>query len=96
MAVKEVVVYYVVHESALGGLAASSASMDAFLATRAGFVRRTRHADAKAPTRFMDIVEWDSLEAAEAAALAAETDASVAPFMQAIAAVDMMSHFTAV
>lgn len=93
MAVKEVVVY-VVHESALARLAEASAAMAAFLATRAGFVRRAVHRDAKVPRRFMDIVEWSSLEEAEAAALAAEKEESVAPFMQAIASIDMMSHFS--
>ena len=94
MAVKEVVVY-VVHETALGGVAEASAAMDAFLATQAGFVRRTRHADAKVPLQFMDIVEWESLEEAERAAQAVEKEESVAAFMQAIASVVMMSHFSA-
>lgn len=92
MAVKEVVVY-LVHESALGGLAEASAAMDAFLATCAGFVRRTVHTDAKVPNRRMDIVEWGSLEEAEQAAQAAGKEESVAPFMRAIASIDMMSHF---
>jgi hypothetical protein len=94
MVVKEVVVY-TVHEHALGGLAAASAAMDAFLATRAGYIRRAVHADAKVPNRFMDIVEWNSLEEAEQAAQAVETEESVAAFMQAIASIDFMSHFTA-
>jgi hypothetical protein len=89
---KEVVVYTVL-ESALPSLAAASAAMDAFLATRAGFLRRTVHADVKAPHRFMDIVEWRSLEEAEQAAHAAETEQSVKAFMKAIASVDLMSHF---
>ena len=92
MVVKEVVVY-VVHESALAHLAEASAAMETFLASRAGFQRRTVHRDAKAPCRFMDIVEWRSLEEAEAAALAAEKEESVAAFMQAIASIDLMSHF---
>jgi len=92
MAVKEVVVY-TVHEGAMGGLAEASAAMAAFLATRAGFVRRTVHTDAKVPNRFMDVVEWNSLEEAEQAAQAAETEESVANFMQAIASIEMMSHF---
>ena len=92
MAVKEIVVY-TVHESALAGLAAASASMEAFLATRAGFLRRSVLRDAKIPLRFIDIVEWSSLEVAEAAAQAVEQEQSVAAFMQAIASVDMMSHF---
>jgi quinol monooxygenase YgiN len=91
-AVKEVVVY-VVHESALATLAEASAAMQAFLATRAGFHRRTVHRDAKNAHRFMDIVEWSSLAEAEAAAQAAETEASVAAFMAAISNVEMMNHF---
>ena len=94
MPVKEVVVY-VVHESALGGLAEASAAMSTFLATRAGFVRRTVHPDARAPNRFMDIVEWASLQEAEQAAQAAEKEESVAAFMAAIALIDLMSHFAA-
>lgn len=94
MAVKEVVVY-VVHESALAHLAEASAAMEAFLATRAGFVRRAVHRDVKVPRRFMDVVEWRSLEEAEAAAQAAEKEESVAAFMQAIASIDIMSHFSA-
>jgi hypothetical protein len=90
--VKEMVVY-VVHESALGGLAEASAAMDAYLATRAGFVRRTVHPDAKVPNRFMDIVEWGSLEEAEQAAQAAETEESVSAFMQAILSIDFTGHF---
>ena len=86
---------YTVHESALKNLAEASAAMDAFLATRAGFVRRTVHRDAKAPSRFMDIVEWDSLQEAEQAAQAAEKEESVSAFMLAIASVDLMSHFAA-
>jgi hypothetical protein len=92
MAIKEVVVY-TVHESALADLAAASAAMDSFLATYAGFVRRTVHADVKTPNRFMDIVEWLSLEEAEQAAQAVEKEPSVVAFMQAIASIDMMSHF---
>jgi hypothetical protein len=93
MPVKEVVVY-TVHETALGGLREASAAMDAFLAARAGFVSRAVHADARVPRRFMDIVEWNSLEEAEQAAQAAEKEESVAAFMQAIASIDMMSHFS--
>ncbi len=93
MAVKEVVVY-VVHESAQAHLAEASAAMGAFLATRAGFLRRTVHRDVKNPARFMDIVEWNTLEEAEAAALAVEKEESVAVFMQAIASIDLMSHFS--
>ena len=63
MAVKEVVVY-VVHEHALSGFDEASASMLAFLATRAGFLRRTVHRDAKNPRTYMDIVEWNSVEEA--------------------------------
>ena len=94
MAVKEVVVY-TVHEHAVAGLAAASATMDAFLATHSGFVRRTVHADAKTPNRFMDTVEWLSLAEAEQAARAVETEPSIVVFMQAIASIDMMSHFVA-
>jgi hypothetical protein len=94
MAVKEVVVY-TVHEHALAGLASASASMDAFLATQAGYVRRAVHADAKTPNRFMDIVEWNSLQEAELAASAVESEPSVVVFLQAIASIDMMSHFVA-
>ena len=67
--------------------------MDAFLSTREGFLKRTVHRDAKDPRRFMDIVEWRSLVEAEAAALEVEKEESVAAFMQAIASVDVMSHF---
>jgi len=91
--VKEVVVY-LVHESSLAHLAETSAAMDVFLATRAGFVRRVVHRDAKVPNRYMDIVEWNSLEEAELAAQAVEKEESVAIFMQSIASVDLMSHFT--
>ncbi len=91
-AVKEVVVY-VVHESALPLLAAASASMDAFLATRAGFRGRTVHRDVKSPLRWMDVVEWASLAEAEAAAQAAEKEESVAGFFSAIASIDLMSHW---
>ena len=94
MVFKEVVVY-IVHEHALGGLAAASAAMDAFLATRSGFLGRAVHADAKVPNRFMDMVEWSSLQEAERAAQAVETEESVVCFMQAIASIDLMSHFTA-
>lgn len=45
------------------------------------------------PLRFMDIVEWNSLEEAEAAAMAVEKEETVAAFMQAIASIEMMSHF---
>ncbi len=86
---------YVVHESALGGLAEASAAMGAFLATRAGFLRRSVHPDAKVPCRIMDIVEWASLEEAEQAALAAEKEESVSSFMLAIASIDLMGHFAA-
>ncbi len=41
----------------------------------------------------MDIVEWRSLVEAEAAALEVEKEESVAALMQAIASVDVMSHF---
>ena len=92
--VKEVVVY-TVHEGSLGGLAAASAAMDSFLSTRPGFLRRTVHPDAKAPNRFMDIVEWGSLQEAEQAAQAAETEESVSAFMAAIASIDFMGHFAA-
>jgi hypothetical protein len=92
MVVKEVVVY-VVHERDLSHLAAASAAMDAFLSTREGFLKRTVHRDAKDPRRFMDIVELRSLVEAEAAALEVEKEESVAAFMQAIASVDVMSHF---
>lgn len=91
--VKEVVVY-LVHESSLAHLAEASAAMDVFLATRAGFVRRVVHGDAKIPNRYMDIVEWNSLEEAEQAAQAAEKEESVATFMQSIASIDLVSHFT--
>lgn len=91
--VKEVVVY-LVHESSLAHLAEASAAMDVFLATRAGFVRRVVHRDAKIPNRYMDIVEWNSLEEAEQAAQAAEKEESVATFMQSIASIDLVSHFT--
>jgi len=91
--VKEVVVY-LVHESSLAHLAEASAALDVFLATRAGFVRRVVHRDAKVPNRYMDIVEWNSLEEAELAAQAVEKEESVAIFMQSIASVDLMSHFT--
>jgi hypothetical protein len=94
MAVKEVVVY-VVHEAARRGLAEASAAMDAFLATRPGFVRRSVHSDVKVPNRFMDIVEWNSLEEAEQAAQAVEKEESVAAFMQAIDSIVVMSHFAA-
>ena len=86
---------YVVHEGALAHLAEASAAMEAFLASRAGFVQRVVHRDVKAPRRFMDIVEWRSLEEAEAAAQAAEKEESVAAFMQAIESIDVMSHFSA-
>lgn len=94
MAVVKEVVVYVVHESALARLGAASASMEAFLATRAGFLRRSVLRDAKLPCRFMDIVEWRSLEEAEAAALAVEKEETVAAFLQAIASIDVMSHFS--
>ena len=58
-----------------------------------GKLKRTVHRDAKDPRRFMDIVEWRSLVEAEAAALEVEKEESVAAFMQAIASVDVMSHF---
>jgi hypothetical protein len=93
MAVVKEVVVYVVHESALSHLGAASAAMEAFLATRAGFLRRAVHRDARVPLRFMDIVEWNSLEEAEAAALAVEKEETVAAFMQAIASIEIMSHF---
>lgn len=93
-AIKEVVIY-VVHESALPHLAAASASMEAFLATRAGFLRRSVHRDAKNALRFMDVVEWASLAEAEAAAQAAEKEESVATFFAAIASIETLSHFTA-
>lgn len=86
---------YIVHEGALGGLAVASAAMGAFLASRAGFVRRSVHPDVKELNRFMDIVEWDSLLEAEQAAQAAEAEESVAPFMQAIASIELMGHFAA-
>ena len=95
MVVKEVVVY-LVHEASLAHLAEASAAMEAFLATCAGFHRREVHRDAKAPLRFMDVVTWSSLGEAEAAAEKAESEESVAPFMQAIASIDLMSHFESV
>lgn len=94
MVIKEVVVY-VVHESAVPGFISVSVAMDAFLATHAGFVRRTVHADLKTPNRFMDIVEWNSVEEAEKAARAVEKEPSVAAFMEAIASIVVMSHFAA-
>ena len=45
MAVVKEVIVYVVHESALAHLGAASAAMEAFLATRAGFLRAV-HRDA--------------------------------------------------
>ena len=69
--------------------------MGAFLATRPGFARRTVHPDAKVPNRFMDIVEWGSLQEAEQAAQAAEKEESVSAFMLSIAAIDLMGHFSA-
>ena len=88
------IVIYVVHESSLESLARASAAMDTFLSKRTGFIRRIVQKDIKVSNRFIDIVEWSSLEDAEKSAQAAENEESVAPFMQAIASIDIMSHFT--
>ena len=95
MATKEVkeVVVYTVHEGALAHLAAASAAMDAFLATRAGFIRRVVHRDATIPNRFIDLVDWASLEEAQQASLAAEKEESVKAFMLSIQAIVIASHF---
>ena len=95
------IVIYVVHESSLESLARASAAMDTFLSKRTGFIRRIVQKDMKVSNRFIDIVEWSSLEDAEKSAQAAEKKSLLkqlkmkkAPFMQAIASIDIMSHFT--
>ena len=92
MPVKEVVVY-VVHESALAGLAEASAAMDRFLATRPGFKGRVVLPDATKARHYMDLVDWASLEEAQEAMQAAEKEESVAAFMQSIESIELASHF---
>lgn len=42
-----------------------------------------------------DVVQWESLEAAKAAAAAVRLDTKFAPFLSTVAAVDRMGHFEA-
>jgi heme-degrading monooxygenase HmoA len=92
MACKEIVVY-TVNEGALARLAEASASMDAFLATRPGFIRRVVLRDASVPRRFTDLVDWASLEEAQQASLAAENEKSVEAFVLSIETIVIASHF---
>jgi hypothetical protein len=92
MPVKEVVVY-IVNESALAGFTEASAAMDTFLATRPGFKGRVALPDATIARRYIDLVDWASLEEAQQAMQAAEKEESVVAFMQSIETIEMASHF---
>jgi hypothetical protein len=89
--VKEVAVY-LVKPASLPSLGALSLAMNAFLASRPGYLRRTMHQDLKLTNKFMDIVEWRSLEDALAAAQLVE-QGSVPGFLEAIEEVVSMDHF---
>lgn len=66
---------------------------DKFLKTRSGFVSRTVKQDHKDETIFLDIVEWETLEDAEKASEASQSDPTLLPFFEAFEKVISFNHF---
>jgi hypothetical protein len=95
MAVKEIVLFRL-RSDAIERFDTLSSTMGAFLATRKGFISRTVLKDVNDPALMIDLVEWGTLEDAVGSAKAAEEEASVLPFVQAIETIISMSHYTVV
>ena len=60
---------------------------DQFLAKQPGFIRREIHQTHDKPEVFLDLVEWESVEKAQAAADQVMHDEALKPFVEATAEV---------
>lgn len=88
----EVVIYKISAEK-VGDYEAISKLPESFLQKQEGFISRKIYRDLKNPQIFLDIVEWESLEAGEKAAQNLEKDEALLPFLQATEEVISFSHY---
>ena len=88
----EVVIYKISAEK-VGDYEAISKLPESFLQKQEGFINRKIYRDLKNPQIFLDIVEWESLEAGENAAKNLESDEALLPFLQATEEVISFSHY---
>ncbi|MEL6251224.1 MAG: antibiotic biosynthesis monooxygenase [Bacteroidota bacterium] len=88
----EVVIYKISAEK-VGDYEKISKLPESYLKKQEGFLSRKIYRDLKDPQFFLDIVEWESLEAGEKAAKNLESDESLLPFLQATEEVISFSHY---
>jgi hypothetical protein len=87
------VVLYQIKADKLANYSEISKIADKFLKTRSGFVSRTVKQDHKDETTFLDIVEWETLEDAEKASEAFQSEQTLLPFFDAFEKVINFNHF---
>jgi hypothetical protein len=66
---------------------------DSFLTMRNGFISRRLTQDSKNPSIFLDIIEWETLEAAERAAQAIQQDSSMMTLFSATEKLISFGHY---
>lgn len=92
--ITEVVVYQIKADK-VADYTAIVALTNQFLSTQAGFISREVLQDHQESQNFVDIVQWNSLEAAQAAMQAAQQEASLKPFFEATEQVHSFHHYQA-
>lgn len=88
----EVVIYQIKRDK-LADYSSISTLVDKFLAESEGFVSRRVTQDAKDDSIFLNIIEWNSLENADAAAEAIQKDPAMMPLFSATEKLISFGHY---
>jgi len=87
------VVIYQIKADKVSDYANISKLTDNFLSMRKGFLSRRLTQDSKDKSIFLDIIEWESLEEAEAAAQAIQKDASMMALFSSTEKLISLGHY---
>lgn len=86
------VVFYQIKADYLAQYPNISGLIDRFAAAQPGFISRVVRQDHQDEALFLDVVEWQTLEEAQAAAQAFRQDAALAPFSGAFERIISFHH----
>ena len=85
-------VQYHVFQDKIASLPGLNTGIETFLKTQPGFISRRVLRDHHDPALLVDIVEWESLAEAEAAAALAQSQPEMVPFFEAIEKITSFLH----